>query len=200
HRDRHQQVIGRGLDVVHLDDPVPVVRERPGVQQLVFRLLAVPGRVHVDQVLVRERTLRVVVTPPVPRVARDGVQVPPVLLDVLAVVALRPGQPEGPLLQDRIAPVPQGQAQAEPLLDVAEPGQPVLAPPVGPRPRVVVREVVPGRAVGAVLLPDRPPLPFTDVRPPQVPVAGLPQTVLEPPESLYSLLLRVYHGFLLPHQ
>jgi hypothetical protein len=59
--------------------------------------------------------------------------------DVLAVIALRPGQPEGALLEGRIASVPQRQAQAEPLLDVAEPGQPVLAPPVGPGPGLVVR-------------------------------------------------------------
>jgi hypothetical protein len=35
-----------------------------------------------------------VVAPPVPRVAGQSVQVPPVLLDVLAVVALRAGDPE----------------------------------------------------------------------------------------------------------
>ena len=59
------------------------------------------------------------------------------------MVALLPREPEGPLLQDRVAAVPQDQAQAEPLLDVAEPGQPVLAPPVGPGPRVIVRQAWP---------------------------------------------------------
>ena len=124
------------------------------------------------QVLVRERALRVVVAPPVPGVARHGVEVPPVLLDVLAVVALAAGQPESALLEDRVAPVPQRQRQAQPLLDVAEPGQPVLAPPVGPGPGVVVRQVAPRLAVGAVVLPDRAPLPLAEVRTPQVPVAA----------------------------
>jgi hypothetical protein len=44
------------------------------------------------------------------------------VLGVLAVVALLAGQPEDALFQDRVAPVPQGQPQAQPLLDVAEPG------------------------------------------------------------------------------
>ena len=110
-----KQVLGTGLGVARLDDPVPVVVEGPGVQQLVFGLEPVPPGVLVDQVLIGERALRIVVAPPVPRVARDRVQVPPVLLDVLAVITLRPGQPEGPLLQDRVAAVPQRQAEAEPL-------------------------------------------------------------------------------------
>jgi len=193
HRDRHQQVVGRGLGVAHLDDPVPPVAEHPGVQQLILRLQPAPRRVHRDQLLIRERGLRVVVAPPVPGVAGDRVQVPPALLDVLAVVALRAGQPEGPLLQDRVAAVPQRQGQAQPLLDVAEPGQAVLAPPVGPGPGVIVRQVVPRIPVGAVVLPHRAPLPLADVRPPPVPVAGLPQPVLELPESRHPVPLGA-HG------
>ena len=187
--DGHQQVVRAGLGVVHLGDPVPVAVERAGVQQLVLGLVTVPAGVGVDQVLVRERALRVVVAPPVPGVAGDRVQVPPVLLDVLAVVALRAGQPEGPLLQDRVAPVPQRQGQAQPLVDVAEPGQPVLSPPVGPGPRVIVRQVVPGFAVGAVVLPDRAPLPLADVRPPVVPLPGLQQPVFELSEFGYPVTL-----------
>jgi hypothetical protein len=46
------------------------------------------------------------------------------------VVAFRAGQAEGALFQDRVAAVPQGQPEAQPLLDIAEPGQSVVAPPV----------------------------------------------------------------------
>ena len=182
HRDRHQQVIGAGLGVVHLDDPVPVSRRRPRCRPARIRAGTGCASGSVDQVLVGERALRIVVAPPVPGVAGHRVEVPPVLLDVLAVVALRPGQPEGPLLQDRVAAVPQGQAQAQPLLDVAEPGQPVLAPPVGPGPGVVVRQVVPRLPVRAVVLADRAPLPLADVRSPPVPVARLAKPVLHPAE------------------
>ena len=185
--DGHQQVIGAGLGVVHLGDPVPVLVERAGVEQLVLGLVPAPVGVGVDQVLVGERALRVVVTPPVPRMARQRVQVPPVLLDVLAMIALRPGQPERALFEDRIPPVPQRQPQAQPLLDVTESGQAVLAPPVGPRPGLVVRQIVPRVAVRAVVLPHRAPLALAYVRPPPVPFAGLPQSVFQPPEPSYPI-------------
>ena len=186
--DRHQQVIRAGLGVVHLGDPVPVAVERAGIQQLILRLVAAPPGVGVDQVLIRERALRVVVAPPVPRMAGHRVQVPPVLLDILAVIALRAGQPERPLLQDRVPPVPQRQRKAQPLLDIAEPGQAVLTPPVRPGPRLVVRQVIPRVAVGTVILPHRAPLPLADIRPPPVPLrARLPQPVLQPPEPSHPI-------------
>ena len=89
------------------------------------------------------------------------------------MVALRPGQPERTLLQDRVLTVPQGQAQAEPLFHVTKSGQPVLAPAIGPGPGLVVRQVIPRLAVGAVILADRAPLPLTDVGAPPVPLPGL---------------------------
>src|SRR5580704_16781588 len=186
--DGHQQVIRPGLGVVHLGDPVPVVVERAGIQQLVLRLVSAPAGIGIDQVLVGKRTLRVVVAPPVPGVAGQRVQVPPVLFDVLAVVALRAGQPERALLQDRVPPVPQRQAEAQPLLDIAEPCEAVLTPPIGPGPRLIMRQVIPGVAVGTVVLPHRAPLPLTDIRPPPVPLrTRLPQSVLQPPEPGYPI-------------
>src|SRR5215470_5696612 len=122
------------------------------------------------------------VTPAVPGMAGHGVEIPPVFLDVFPVVALGAGQPEGAFLQDGVAPVPQRQPEAHALLDVAEPGQAVLAPPVGTGTCVVMRQVAPGLAVRAVVLADRAPLALAHVGPPQVPVAGLAQPVLEPPE------------------
>src|SRR4029078_940779 len=93
------------------------------------------------------------------------------------VVPLGVGQAEQPLLEDRVVPVPQGHGEAEPLLVVGDAGQAVLAPPVGPRPGLVVAEVVPGVAALAVVLADGPPLPLAQVRPPLPPgdllLAGL---------------------------
>ena len=189
HLDRHQHVQRIGLDVVHVDDPVAVVVERSGVQQLVLGIELAPAAVLPAQLLVGERRLRIVVAPPVPGVAGHAVEVPPVLLDVLAVVPLGAGQPEQALLEDRVTPVPQRQTQAEPLLDVAEPGESVLPPPVRPGPGVVVREVRPGLAVGAVVLTDGAPLPLADVRPPEVPVVRLAQPVLELPERAHPVPL-----------
>src|SRR5512135_1780707 len=94
-----------------------------------------------------------------------AVEVEVVLLDVLTVVALGVGQPEHPLLQQRVAAVPQRQREAEPLLVVAEAGDAVLAPPVRAGARLIVREVGPGIAAGTVVLPHRAPLTLAQVRP-----------------------------------
>src|SRR4029453_9566693 len=179
---------------------VPVLLERPGCETLVPRAELPPPAVAGEQLVVGEGGLRVVVSQAIPRVAGDGVQVPPVLLDVLPVVGLGAGQAEHPLLEDGVASVPQRQAQAEPLLHVAEAGHAVLTPPVGARPRVVVREVGPGVAVGAVVLPHRAPLALAHVRTPQVPVAGLAQPLLQPPEPLDPLPLGVRHRRSIPSQ
>src|SRR5207245_2786489 len=66
-------------------------------------------------------------------------------------------------------PVPQREPETEGLVLVAYGGEPVLTPPVRPRPRVLVREVVPGAAVGAVVLPYGAPGPLRHVRPPRAP-------------------------------
>ena len=54
------------------------------------------------------------------------------VLGVLAMVALGVGQPEGPLLEEGVDPVPQRQAEAHPLAPVADRREAVLAPAVGP--------------------------------------------------------------------
>src|ERR1700749_3884178 len=77
-------------------------------------------------------------------------------------------------------------------MDVAEPGQPVFPSPVGPRPGVVMRQVVPRVAVGTVVLPYRAPLPLADIRALPVPFPRLQQPALQPPELRYSLALRAH--------
>src|SRR4029079_8373415 len=117
--------------------------------------------------------LGVRVAPPHPRVGGRRVEVPPILLGVLAVVALVPGQAEDPLLQDRVAAVPEGPAEAQPLVLVADGAEAVLAPAVGARPGVIVGEVLPGGPAGAVVLAHGAPRAFADVRAPALPGGGL---------------------------
>jgi hypothetical protein len=81
------------------------------------------------------------------------------------VIGLATGEAERPLLQYRVAPVPQRERQAQPLLDVAEPGKPVLTPPIGARACVIMREIAPGVTVGAVVLADCAPRSFSEVGP-----------------------------------
>jgi hypothetical protein len=189
-RDGHQHVARIALRVVDVDHPVAVVVEDTGVEELVLGIRLAAPCVLGDEVAVRELVLRIVVAPPVPRVARERVEVPPVLLCVLAVVALVAGEPEDPLFQDRVALVPQRKREAEPLLDVGEAGEAVLAPAIRTRARMVVRQVLPRRAAGAVVLADRSPLTLAEIRPPRIPVAALPQAVLEVAERLDPVALR----------
>src|SRR5262249_11167130 len=152
--------------------------ERARVKQFILKVMLAPPAILDEKVLVGKSALRVVVTPPVPGMARNGVEIPPILLDVLTMIRFRPGQSKRPFLKNRVAPVPQRQAQAQPLLHITDPGQPVLAPSVGPRPGMIMRQVAPRLPIAAVIFPDRPPLALAEVRPPQIPVAGLPEPVL----------------------
>ena len=157
----------RLLRVGHVDRPVAVVVERAGVEQLELRILQAAA--VVDELVVRERDLRVVVAPAQERVARQALEVPPVLLDVLAVVALRPGETEHPLLEDRVLAVPERERQAELVADVRDPGHAVLVPPIRARARLVVWERVPGIAALRVVLANGAPRTLAQVRTPLVP-------------------------------
>ena len=123
--------------------------------------------------------LRVLVEQLRVRVRRRVVDVEPVLLDVLAVIALAVGQPEHPLLEDRVRAVPQRECEAEALAVVGHAGDPVLAPAVGARARVVVGEVVPGVAALAAVLAHGAPLALGEVRAPFLPRRGAAAGLLE---------------------
>ena len=129
--DRHRDVVRIGLGVVNLHDPIAVLVKRAGIEQLVFGVPLGPPAVLLSEILVGEGALWVVITPPIPGMTGEGVEIPPVLLDILAVVGLGPREPERTLLQDRITAVPQRQTKAQSLLDIAEPRQAVLTPTVG---------------------------------------------------------------------
>ena len=66
-------------------------------------------------------------------------------------------------------PVPERQRETQPLLEVGEAREPVLAPVVRARSRLVVGEVLPRVAVRAVVLADGAPLPLAEIRPPLPP-------------------------------
>ncbi len=179
--DPEADVEGISLGVLDRDVEVAPLVEHTGVDQLVLHLGAGPGSVGTDQVVVGKGGVRVLVQPALVGVGRQVVEVEVVLLHVLAVVALGVGQAEQALLQDRVALVPEGEREAQPLLVVAQAGQTVLAPVVGARPGLVVAEVLPGRAVVAVVLSHRAPLALAQVRAPRPPahaLAGLPQADL----------------------
>src|SRR5580704_7147494 len=63
-------------------------------------------------------------------------------------------------------------------MTIADAGDTVLTPTIGARARVIVREVLPRGAGGAVILTHRPPGSLTQVRAPAVPVGSPPAAIL----------------------
>src|SRR5208283_996920 len=100
---------------------------------------------------------------------RRAVEVEVIFLDVFAVVSLAVGQAEHAFLQDGVFAVPQGNAEAQQLLRIADTGHAVFAPVIGAGAGLVMRKVVPGIAILAVVLANCPPLPFAEVGAPLSP-------------------------------
>ena len=167
--DPDQQFIGRGLRVFDEHVEVAVLVERAGVHDFVFRAADAAVAVFRQQLRVGKRTLRIFVEHLQVGMGRRGVEVVVHLLDVFAVVSLAVRQAEQAFLENGIVAVPQRQRKAQTLFAVADAGDAVLAPAVGTRPGVIVRQVFPRIAVGAVVLAHGAPLPFAQVRPPVLP-------------------------------
>src|SRR5215469_18840646 len=100
---------------------------------------------------------------------RRVVEIEVVFLDVLTMVSFTVGETEEAFLQNGIFPVPQRHGEAELLLVVADARQSVFAPAIRAGTSLIVREVVPGIAVAAVVLANRAPLPFAQVWSPLFP-------------------------------
>src|SRR6516165_1158937 len=138
----------------------------------VWRIAAAAPPVFGDEPFVRIGGLRVLVEIAQPAVARRSIDVEIIFLDVLAVVAFVAGQAEGTLFEDRVAAVPQRERETQTLLLVAQSAQPVLVPAIGAGARLVVAKMVPGIAMGAVILADGAPGALRQIRAPQTPALG----------------------------
>src|SRR5438034_9329809 len=114
-RHPHTCVVDVCLGVIDGDLEVAIVIEDPRVDELVLRIEVASPVVLVEQLLVRELSLWVDVPPTHPRMSQRRVEVPPILLRVLAVVTLVAVQSEDPLLDDGIASVPKSERQAQML-------------------------------------------------------------------------------------
>ncbi len=179
-RDPEQDVVGGEFGELDLDVEVAVVVEDARVDQLELGVLDPPAAGFVHQACVGKLGLRVLVEHPHVRVRRRTVEEVVVLLHIFAVVSLFARDPEQALLQDGIAPVPERETEAYLLLVVAEARDAVFSPPVGTTAGMVVREVVPGVADGAVVLAYRAPLPLGQVGAPRSPFALAVTNRLQP--------------------
>ena len=173
--DRHLQenVFNIGLCVFDLDIEITVVGKDAGVNQLILWFIFAAPPVFFDEPRVGKSGLRIFVEHPHVRMGRGTVEVIIELLDVLTVVAFRVGQSEQPLLEDRIATVPQRQAQTKQQLIVAKAADPIFAPAIGPTARMIMWEIVPRRAVFAIILAHGSPLALAQIGAPAPPMLAV---------------------------
>src|SRR5262249_20071671 len=101
-----------------------------------------------------------------------GVQVEVILFHVFAVIAFIAGKTEEPLFKDGVASVPKRKREAHALVAVADSRQPILVPAISPRPGLLMRKILPGLAVSAVVFANGAPSPLAHVRPPALPVSA----------------------------
>ena len=86
------------------------------------------------------------------------------------MISFATSQTKGALFQNWIAAVPERERETDHLMAIANSGEPVFIPPKGARPGVVVWQVVPCRAVRAVVFPHGAPRALTEVWPPALPM------------------------------
>ena len=105
--DANQNVVGVRLRIFEENVEVAVLVEYAGIDQLEFRIAAGTTPIHVEQLGVGERALRIFVQRFHVGVRGRGVQVVIQLLHVFTVIALVVGQSEQSLFEDRIVAVPE---------------------------------------------------------------------------------------------
>src|SRR5205809_1869259 len=168
--DTNQDILHISLRILDKDVKVAILVKDSGTQQLEFGILASASAVLFDQSCVGILLLRILVEILHVRVCRRAVEIKIVLFDVLAVVAFASSETKQPFLEYGVPSVPQCKRKADQLMTVGDSGDAVFIPTVCLRTRVIVRQVVPCRAVRAVVFADGSPCPFTQIRSPAFPV------------------------------
>ena len=84
-------------------------------------------------------------------------------------IAFTVGQAEEAFLQDGIFSIPKRERKAQALFVVGEVCEAVFSPTVGSGASLIVREIVPGRTIAIVVLPDGAPLALAEVGTPFFP-------------------------------
>ncbi len=168
--DSGQYVVRVRLGVFNHDIKVAVVVKNAGVQQLILEIKKSPTPALRHKISVWVLRLGVLIKHLHVAVGGGAVEIEVVFLDVFAVISLGSGQTEHALFQDRIFTVPQCQGETDILIAVRNPGDAVFAPAVGPTAGVIVRKIIPGTAVGAVVFAHGSPGSLAEIRSPFFPV------------------------------
>src|ERR1700733_5460784 len=169
-RNAHHDIFECSFRVFHEHIEVAILCEPSGINQLELRLVARALCVFFAQLVVRECGVGIFVEELQIRTGRRLEQIVVILFDVLAVIAFLVGQSEKPFFQDAIFFIPQRQAQANVLMAIAKSRDAVFSPAIRAGARMIVRKIIPGVAVRAVILAHRAPLPLRQIRAPSFPV------------------------------
>src|SRR5512144_1583991 len=98
--EAHVDLFRACLAVDYLDIEVSATLEDAGVEKVERRAVAVATGILLDHPFIRIGGLRIFVEVVQVTVGGRSIDVEVVLLDVLAAIALRPGQPEGAFLEE----------------------------------------------------------------------------------------------------
>ena len=167
--DLYQNIARFCLRILDEDVEVAVGIKETTVNEFELRLSDAPSTVLLQQATVRVLTLWILIEHLQVGMRRRGVEVVVELFDILTVIPFSVGQTEQPLLKDRVAPVPQCQCKAQPLLAIRKSCDAVFPPAIRATARMIVREVLPRIAVRTVVFADRAPLSLRQVRAPGLP-------------------------------
>src|SRR5207249_630551 len=84
------------------------------------------------------------------------------------------------LFENRIASIPEGDSKTKLLMAVTDTGQAIFTPTVRFRTSLIMWQIVPGRAIGTIIFPHRPPRPPTHIWPPAFPIHTMLLRLLQP--------------------
>src|SRR3954453_5496518 len=168
-RDLDQDVFWRwfGIPPEHIE--IAILIKDAGIDQFILHFVTVTSLVRHDQIGIRERKLRVLIQQLHIGVSGRAVEVEIVFFNVLTVVPLTISKAEQAFLKDWIDAIPKRESKTKDLLVVRYASYAVFAPTIGPRARLIMSKVVPGIAIFAVILPNRPPLSLREIGPPLSP-------------------------------
>ena len=167
--DLDQNIARFCLRILDEDVEVAVCFKETAVNEFELRLSDAPSTVLLHQATVRVLGLRILIEHLQVGVRRRGVEVVVELFDILTMIAFAVGQPEQPLLKDRVSPVPQCECKAQALLAIRKACDAVFPPAIRATARMIVREVLPRIAVRTVVFANRAPLSLRQVRTPALP-------------------------------
>src|SRR5262245_29796339 len=102
--------------------------------------------------------------------SRSGIEVEIIFLDILAMVTFRTRETEETFFEDRIVLVPQRQRKTDELLPITNTAESIFVPTIGSGARMIMRKIVPCRAIRAVVFADSAPGAFAEVWSPTFPV------------------------------